>query len=90
MRLAPVWDREGEDHPFGSEEMARTLAFLFMAGGALCLLTVAVDHRPGTDVTGVVATALAALAAGGVLLRLGTRLSVEAVAGFLAPRRSCS
>ena len=84
MRLAPVLDRQGDDHPFGAEEMARTLAFLFMAGGTLCLLTVAVHHRETTDVAGVVATAVAALLVGLVLLRVGSRLSVEAVAGFLA------
>ncbi|HYI36622.1 MAG TPA: diguanylate cyclase [Thermoleophilaceae bacterium] len=84
MRLSPVLDRKGEDHPFGAEEMARTLAFLFVSGGSLCLVTAALDPRPETNVAGVVATALAALVVGGILLWRGDRLSVEAVAAFLA------
>ncbi len=84
MRPAPAWEREGDEHPFGSEEMARTLAFLFMAGGCLSLLTVAVDHRPETVVAGVAATGVAAVALGLVLLRLGSRLPVAGVAVFLA------
>ena len=42
----------GESTPFGQEEMARTLAFLFLAGGRPCCSSLAARHAPDTDARG--------------------------------------
>ena len=73
MRLAPVPGHDGVEHPFGQEEMARTLAFLFIAGGTTVLLSLAAGHAPDTDARGVVITAALAVIIGPVLLAVGQR-----------------
>ncbi|HEX5910522.1 MAG TPA: diguanylate cyclase [Thermoleophilaceae bacterium] len=63
--------------------MARTLAFLFFAGGSTVLLSLAAGHAPDTDARGVVVTAILALVVGPVLLAVGRRLPDWGVPLFL-------
>ncbi len=63
--------------------MARALALLFAAGGALVLVTVALPHAEDANLTGLVLMPLLAFVVAGALLVLGARASVTALQGLL-------
>ena len=72
-----------DDHPFGQEEMARTLGFLWLAGGSTVLLSLAAGHAPDTNALGVLVTAVLAMFVGPLLLGVGHRLPTWGVPIFL-------
>ncbi len=74
----------GERSPFGSEEMALTLACFFMAGSVIGFLSLLAPRAAGANVGLLIVNASVAGVAGLVLLRLGKRLHVRAVSAFLA------
>ena len=73
----------GDEHPFGQEEMARTLGFLWLAGGSTVLLSLAAGHAPDTNALGVLVTAVLAVFVGPLLLAVGNRLPTWGVPIFL-------
>jgi GAF domain-containing protein len=75
--------------PFGTTPgerltMARALALLFVAGGALVILTVVLPHAANTKDGGILATGALAIVVGGVLFQSGDRANVRALQILLA------
>ncbi len=83
MRLVPVTERQSDEHPFGKQEMARTLAFLFLTGGSTVVISLAAGHAPQTNSLGVLITAVLAVFVGPLLLAVGGRLPDWGVPLFL-------
>lgn len=63
--------------------MARALALLFTAGGALVLITLVLPRADGVNVTGMVVMPVLAFVVAATLVALGPRVSVPALQGFL-------
>ena len=76
----PARDR----NPFGAADMARTLAWFYLAGGVLGLFSLLAPLDPGANVVGLVANCAGAFVAGLLLFRFGARLPHQAIAVFLA------
>lgn len=76
----PAQDRD----PFGPADMARTLAWFYMAGGVVGVLSLLAPLDPGANLLGLLANALIAFAAGAVLFRVGPRLPHWAIAVCLS------
>ena len=72
-----------ELNPFGPAEMARTLAWFFMAGGLLGGASLLVHHSPDANVAVLTTNTSSAFVAGLVLLKIGGRLPTWAIAAFL-------
>ena len=71
-------------NPFGAADMARTLAWFYIAGGVVGLLSLLAPTDPGANVPALVANCAIAWAAGGVLFAVGDRLPHGAISVFLA------
>jgi diguanylate cyclase (GGDEF)-like protein/putative nucleotidyltransferase with HDIG domain len=72
------------DGPLERTVMARTLGGFYLAGGALCLASLTMPGRPGSDETGLLVLALATVAVGLFLLLVAPRMPRVAIALFLA------
>jgi diguanylate cyclase (GGDEF)-like protein len=70
--------------PFGAAEMARTLAWFYMAGGLLGGLSLLAPHAPEANVVVLAINTSSAFVAGVLLLRIGDRLPAWAISAFLA------
>ena len=71
-------------NPFGAADMARTLAWFYLAGGAVGLLSLLAPMHPSAVVPGLIANCAIAFVAAAFLFALGDRLPRWAVGAFLA------
>ena len=78
--MEPARDR----NPFGAADMARTLAWFYVAGGVVGLLSLLAPLDPGANVPGLVANCTIAFLSGALLFRVGGRLPHWAIAVFLS------
>jgi diguanylate cyclase (GGDEF)-like protein len=77
--MDPARDRD----PFGAVDMARTLAWFYVAGGVVGLLSLLAPLHEGANLAGLILNSTVAFVAGVVLFRVGPRLPHWAIAGFL-------
>ncbi len=84
VRPSPAHSAARENGPFGAADMARTLAYFYVAGGIVGLLSLLAPTAPGANVAGLVGNCVVAFAAGIVLFVGGRRLPAAAIALFLA------
>ena len=71
-------------NPFGAADMARTLAWFYVAGGVVGVLSLLAPTDPGANVPALVANCAIAWAAGLLLFAIGDRLPRQAISVFLA------
>ena len=63
--------------------MARTLAWFYMAGGVIGILSLLAPLDPGANLLGLIGNSVIAFVAGALLFRIGSRLPQWAIAVFL-------
>ena len=71
-------------NPFGAADMARTLAWFYLAGGAVGLLSLLAPLHPEAVLPGLIANCVIAFAAAAFLFTAGDRLPRWAIGAFLA------
>jgi diguanylate cyclase (GGDEF)-like protein len=75
----PARDR----NPFSAADMARTLAWFYVAGGVVGLFSLLAPMDPGASLPGLIVNCTIAFVAGLLLFRIGHRLTHRAIAVFL-------